>query len=96
MFLHFLSKGFDITVFFYNPNIPPREEYEVRKEENKRFCEKHSVAFVDCDYDSDAWFERTRGQEFEPERGERCTACFDMRMEVSGVSGVVAEWKLRM
>eukprot|EP00798_Chlamydomonas_sp_ICE-L_P020590 gene20590-27388_t len=83
MFKDFLSKGLQVTVFFYNPNIHPREEYVIRKEENKRFCQKHDVPFVDCDYDSDSWFERTKGQEFEPERGSRCTACFDLRMEVT-------------
>ena len=69
------------TVFFYNPNIHPREEYELRKEENIRFCQQRNVPFVDADYDLDNWFARTRGMENEPERGRRCTACFDMRFE---------------
>jgi len=69
------------TVFFYNPNIHPLDEYEMRKDENKRFCEKLSVPFVDADYDVDEWFARARGLEDEPERGRRCTACFDMRFE---------------
>lgn len=83
MFLDFLGRGLDVTVIFYNPNIHPREEYDIRKEENKRFCAKHGVPFVDCDYDATAWFARTKGQELEPERGARCTSCFDMRMEVT-------------
>jgi len=83
MFEEMLQKGLEVTIFFYNPNIHPREEYEIRKNENKRYAIKHNVPFVDCDYDSDSWFERTRGMEFEPERGARCTACFDMRMEVT-------------
>jgi predicted adenine nucleotide alpha hydrolase (AANH) superfamily ATPase len=41
------------------------------------------VPFVDCDYDAESWFERTKGLEYDPERGGRCTACFDMRMEVT-------------
>ena len=69
------------TVFFYNPNIHPREEYEIRKDENIRFCEKLDIPFVDADYDDDNWFARTKGMEWEPERGRRCTTCFDMRFE---------------
>ena len=70
-----------VTVFFYNPNIHPRKEYEIRKEENKRFCADLGIEFVDCDYDVDAWYERVKGMEYDPERGRRCTVCFDMRME---------------
>lgn len=71
----------DFTIFFYNPNIHPRKEYEIRKEENVRFAEKHNIPFVDADYDRDEWFGRAKGMEFEPERGIRCTMCFDMRFE---------------
>jgi predicted adenine nucleotide alpha hydrolase (AANH) superfamily ATPase len=56
-------------------------EYLLRKEENVRFAEKHGVPFVDCDYDTANWFARARGLEWEPERGRRCTMCFDMRFE---------------
>lgn len=73
--------GIKFTIFFYNPNIHPAKEYELRKEENIRFAEKLGVPFVDADYDTKNWFERVKGLEFEPERGERCTACFDMRFE---------------
>ncbi len=71
----------DYTIFFYNPNIHPRKEYEIRKNENKHFAEKHKIPFVDADYDMDEWYERTEGLEFEPERGSRCKICFDMRFE---------------
>jgi len=71
----------EVVVFFYNPNIHPRKEYEIRKEENKRFCEKINVAFIDCDYDVENWYARMKGMEYDPERGHRCTECFDMRME---------------
>ena len=69
------------TVFFYNPNIQPPEEYEIRKNENKRFCNQQHIPFIDVDYDKDNWFERVKGLEDEPERGKRCTICFDMRFE---------------
>lgn len=73
--------GLDVTVFYYNPNIYPREEYEKRKADNKRFAEKLGMPFFDADYDNEAWLERVKGLENEPERGARCTKCFDMRLE---------------
>mgnify|MGYP003321572590 FL=1 len=73
------------TVYFYNPNIHPLQEYELRKEENKKFCQKLGFNFIDADYDKDKWFDRIKGLENEPERGERCTKCFDMRFERSAL-----------
>jgi predicted adenine nucleotide alpha hydrolase (AANH) superfamily ATPase len=74
-----LANGIDLTIFFYNPNIHPKKEYEIRKQENIRFAEKMNIPFVDADYDVQDWFARARGMEHEPERGIRCTMCFDMR-----------------
>ena len=76
-----LASDIDYTIYFYNPNIHPLKEYEIRKEENIRFAEKHGITFIDADYDVDNWFERAKGMEYEPERGKRCTMCFDMRFE---------------
>lgn len=76
-----LESGIEYTIFFYNPNIHPQKEYEIRKNENIRFAEKHNIPFVDGDYDRDEWFRRAKGMELEPERGIRCTMCFDMRFE---------------
>ena len=76
-----LASGVQLCVYFYNPNIHPVAEYELRKNENKRYCEANNIAFVDADYDTDNWFARVRGLENEPERGERCSVCFDMRFE---------------
>ncbi|MBV6271570.1 epoxyqueuosine reductase QueH [Alcaligenaceae bacterium CGII-47] len=75
------ASGIDYTIFFYNPNIHPAREYEIRKQENVRFADLHNIPFVDADYDVDNWFERIKGLENEPERGARCTLCFDMRFE---------------
>ena len=77
------ASDIDTTIFFYNPNIHPIEEYELRKQENMRYADKLGMPFIDADYDRDEWFERTKGQENEPERGERCSTCFDMRFEVT-------------
>ena len=73
------------SVYFYNPNIHPIDEYEIRKDENKKFCDKLGFEFIDADYDKDNWFKRIKGLENEPERGKRCTKCFDMRFERSAL-----------
>ncbi len=65
------ASGIDYSIFFYNPNIHPKREYEIRKEENVRFAQKHNIEFIDADYDRDKWFERVKGFENEPERGAR-------------------------
>lgn len=75
-----MDVGFKVTIFFYNPNIHPRKEYEIRKEENVRFAKQLNIPFVDADYDAGRWYKLAQGMEYEPERGKRCTMCFDMRM----------------
>ena len=75
------ASGLQLAIYFYNPNIHPRAEYELRKSENIRFAQKHGIPFVDADYDTENWFARVKGLEHEPERGVRCTQCFDMRFE---------------
>ena len=55
------SSEIKTTVFFYNPNIHPKEEYEIRKDENKRFCDQLGFEFIDADYDKENWFERIKG-----------------------------------
>lgn len=76
-----LYSKINFSIFFYNPNIHPVQEYEIRKNENIVFAKKHNIPFIDADYDKDNWFTRVKGLEWEPERGKRCTACFDMRFE---------------
>ncbi|HOY09601.1 MAG TPA: epoxyqueuosine reductase QueH [Candidatus Omnitrophota bacterium] len=73
--------GIPLTVLFYNPNIYPESEYQLRKQEAARFAVKMSIPFVDLDYDPDAWTKKTHGLEQEQERGKRCDICFSMRLE---------------
>ena len=77
--LRLKESGIDYTIYFYNPNIHPRKEYLIRKEENLKFARKHNIPFIDDDYDTCNWFDLVKGQEWEPERGKRCSSCFDMR-----------------
>ena len=74
------EEDIDCTLFYYNPNIYPAEEYQRRKDEQKRFAEKHHFSFMDFDYNPQDWTEYTKGFEKEPERGKRCTSCFDLRL----------------
>lgn len=76
-----VDAGIDYTIYFYNPNIHPDKEYLIRKDENMRYANQLKVPIIDADYDKANWFERVRGLQDEPERGIRCTTCFDMRFE---------------
>ena len=67
-----LVAGIEYDIFFYNPNIHPVKEYEIRKNENIRFAEKHGIGFIDADYDVDNWFDRIKGLENAPS-APRCT-----------------------
>ena len=71
-----LDNGVCPTLFFCNPNIYPREEYERRKAECIRHAGRLGLDFVDADYDHDGWVAEMRGLENEPERGARCLRCF--------------------
>lgn len=82
--LEYLSQYFEITVFYYNPNIYPEEEYFERAAEQKRFIgefpAKHPITYVEGAYDTKRFYEMARGMEKLPEGGERCFACYELRM----------------
>ena len=77
--LRLIESDIKYTIYFYNPNIHPKKEYLLRKEENQEFAKKYNIPFIDADYDTRNWFQKVKGLEWEPERGKRCTSCFDMR-----------------
>lgn len=81
----FLDKYFDITILYYNPNISPIEEYQKRKEEQIRLINtiktEGKIDILDCDYDNDIYEKNIKGYEDCPERGARCTICFNLRLE---------------
>lgn len=72
----------DITpvIFYYNPNIFPSEEYEIRKNESKRHAESLGLRWIDGDYDHTSWLKKIKGLEDSPERGPRCQECFRIRL----------------
>lgn len=83
--LEYLSRYFRITVFYYNPNIFPRAEYEHRLAEEKRFIRtfrgRYPIDLIDGDYDPAAFDVLARGMEGEPEGGTRCPVCYRFRLE---------------
>ena len=68
------------TIFYFNPNIYPQEEYIIRKEESKRHADMLGVKWIDGDYDYEQWKRQISGLENEPERGHRCELCFQIRL----------------
>ena len=82
--ISFLKDYFDITIYYYNPNIEPLEEYLHRKREQIRFLKEYKEAkikFLDCDYDNDSFKQIAKGLESVPEGGARCNKCFYLRMQ---------------
>ncbi len=76
-----VDDGVDTTVLFYNPNIYPFEEYQKRRDEQKRVCEAMGAHFVELAYEPEIWVEAVKGLEQEPERGRRCSQCFYLRLK---------------
>ncbi|NPA11018.1 MAG: epoxyqueuosine reductase QueH [Epsilonproteobacteria bacterium] len=69
--------------YFYDPNIHPYSEYKLRALDTKRICQKEGVEFIEGEYDFIKWYEMTKGLENEPEKGKRCSVCFDISLEES-------------
>lgn len=82
--LEYLSEYFEITVFYYNPNIYPSTEYEKRVEEQKLLIEKlktkHPVSMLAGPYDKELFYEMAIGLEEMPEGGSRCFSCYELRL----------------
>jgi len=75
-----VQHGIRPVIFYYNPNIYPREEYEIRKNESKRHAESLGLTWIDGDYNHEQWQKDVCGLEGEPERGKRCELCFVLRL----------------
>lgn len=83
--LEYLSEYFNITVYFYNPNIASEEEYIKRENELKRLIEsmpfKNKVTLISEKYENEEFYEAAKGMEELPEGGERCFKCFELRLK---------------
>lgn len=87
--LHYLAQYFSITIFYYNPNIAPYEEYHKRVEEQIRLIGKlpvkHRISFVEGNYDSEKFYAMAAGKEEIPEGGIRCFQCYEMRQREAAI-----------
>lgn len=80
--LEYLTRYFEVFLSYYNPNIQPRAEYDLRLENQLKVLERiPGVTLVPCGYDGGAYDEAVRGLEDEPEGGARCTECFKLRLD---------------
>jgi predicted adenine nucleotide alpha hydrolase (AANH) superfamily ATPase len=75
-----LQEAYDVTLFFSNSNISPRDEYERRLAEAVKLAGMLQVPLIEDPYDHAAWLTRIQGLEREPERGRRCEACFEFNL----------------
>lgn len=87
--LEYLSQFFKITIYYYNPNIYPEEEFGKRVEEQKRLINslpaRHPISFIEGKYDPKEFYTITKGLEKEPEGGLRCFECYRLRLEKSAI-----------
>lgn len=87
--LSYLAEYFSITVFYYNPNISPEEEYQKRVQEQLRLIKeipaKNPIAFAEGKYNPECFYEMAKGMEEIPEGGVRCFACYEMRQREAAV-----------
>ena len=88
-----LSNYFDITVFYYNPNIEPYEEYLKRKEEQKRLLKEYKsvrpIKFLDCDYENEEFSKFANNLAENHEGGKRCMLCFHLRLKKTAHTALV-------
>ena len=85
--LELLDRYFEVTVFYYNPNIAPDEEYHRRRQELECFLKKAGyphITLIEPEYDPVEFYTAVKGLEQEPEKGERCTECYRLRLEKAG------------
>lgn len=91
--IDYLTEYFDIDVYFYNPNIYPKDEYLLRKKEQIRLINelesKNHLGMIDDDYNYELFKELSSGMDDEPEGGLRCRECIYHRMEMTAVKAKV-------
>ena len=80
--MEYLTQYFDITVYYYNPNITEEEEYHLRVEEQQRLIREFpGIKFEEGPYDPKSFFDIAKGLEMVPEGGERCFRCYELRLK---------------
>ncbi len=75
-----LKEFFDLTVYYYNPNIDTAEEYALRKQEQERFCRQQGISVICEEHRADEFYAAVIGLENEKEGGARCEICWKLRL----------------
>lgn len=75
-----LSKNLDVDLFYFNPNIHPKEEYLTRLKNVQKAADAHGLKLIEGTYDPQSWLQAVKGFEQEPEGGSRCPICFEIRL----------------
>jgi len=78
--IEILKEYYKPIVFFFNPNIYPKQEYDRRAQELINYCEKMNYEYITENCEHDNWLDFIKGLENEPEKGERCNKCFEYRL----------------
>jgi len=78
-----LKQDYDVILFFYNPNIWPKEECEKRMIEAEKIAKQFNLELIKGEYEHDKWLEAVRGHEADPEKGERCLICYEFRLQMA-------------
>ena len=89
-----LKKDFDLTIYYYNPNIDTNEEYQLRLSEQKRYCKEVGVAVIEDGYNAHEFLSKVKGLENEKEGGARCPVCFKLRLEKTANKAVELKYDL--
>jgi predicted adenine nucleotide alpha hydrolase (AANH) superfamily ATPase len=87
-----LTETYDVTLYFYNPNIHPKAEYDARLDELRNWRRAVGLDLIVGDYADKKWFTATKGLEREPERGARCEVCFDVRLGQTAYVAAVGDY----
>ena len=76
-----IDAGYQVVVYFYNPNIYPAEEYQKRLDAERTLCKHFGCELIEAEYNPQEFYEVAKGLEKEPERGKRCDKCFELRLK---------------
>jgi len=81
-----LKKEYEITLFFYNPNIEPEKEYKLRLDQAEKLSQELDLDFIHGEYeDNEPWHQAIKGHEDDEEGGERCDICFSFRLQKAAI-----------
>lgn len=76
-----IDAGYQVVVYFYNPNIYPAKEYQKRLDAERTLCAHFGCELVEAEYNPEEFYKVANGLELEPERGKRCDKCFELRLK---------------